>query len=351
MSVQIDPGGLHRFQICGFLGEGADCQVFAATDLERNAPVVVKRPHPMLIARGQHDDAERRLRQSLELRPLLGDAARHLAAPVAHSVVPPGDGYFGDTHDHAYLAVVEERARGLPLVGSATDGIRRMPIGLPQQLFALHPVARHKTRDRFSVALDVLEVAESFLAQGLVLLDARPQNVFFDPRDATVTIIDTGGATPPRAATRRRAALDVHDFYTELLKWHLPTGEPPAAPEGYAQPQGMESVSRFAQDLAALKRAYQAMPHSAICEIGVAMVDRIRERGYQAPPDFRADFERLVGLHRQRYETLATDRPALLAWTGARGMLALPYWRKFLFDAERDMAAYPPATQNRLLTD
>ena len=346
MSVQIDPGGLHRFQICGFLGEGADCQVFAATDLERNAPVVVKRPHPMLIARGQHTDVERRLRQSLELRPLLDDAARHVAAPVAHAVVPPGDGYFGDTHDHPYLAVVEERARGLPLVGSATDGIRRMPIGLPQQLFALHPVARHKTRDRFSVALDVLEVAESFLAQGLVLLDARPQNVFFDPRDATVTIIDTGGATPPRAATRRRAALDAHDFYTELLKWHLPTGEPPSAPEGYAQPQGMESVSRFAQDLAALKRAYQAMPCPDIGESGAALVERVRERGYGAPPDFRADFEQFITMYRSAYDKLALHHPTMQVWTQARGKLSSPYWRKFLFDAERDMAAYPPETNN-----
>ena len=342
MSMVIEASGLSRFRLGGPVGEGADCQVFAATDLERDAEVVIKRPHPTLVARGQHADVERRLLRSISLQQGLGRASRHLARVVAHATVDPGTGYFGDTHDRPYLAVVEERATGVPLVGSAMDGIRRMPIGLPQQLFALHPVRRHPDRPRFCVALDVLEIAEAFLDQGLVLLDARPQNVFFDPKGARITLIDTGGATDARGATRRRAALDAHDFYAELFKWYVPLGDPPSDTDGYAAPHGMDSVPRFEQDLAAFKRAYESIPWRDIGEQGAAIVERVRERGYSHPPDFRADFERLVGLYEQQYKALAGDGASAAVWTEASRMFDLPYWRKFLFDSAADMTAYRP---------
>lgn len=338
--MELEASGLSRFRLSGPLGEGADCQVFAATDLEDGSPVVIKRPHPTLIVRGQHADVERRLLRSVSFQQGLGRASKHLAGVVAHSTVEPGTGYFGDSHDRPYLAVVEQRATGLPLVGSATDGIKRMPIGLPQQLFALHPVRRHPNRPGFSVAMDLLEVGVAFLERGLVLLDARPQNVFFDPKEATITLIDTGGATEAREATRRRPALDAHDFYAELFKWYVPLGDPPSDTDGYAASHGMDSVPRFDQDLTALKRAYESMPWRDIGEHGAAIIERVREREYSHPPDFRADFELLVGLYEERYQALAGDRASAAVWTEASRMLDLPYWRKFLFDSEADMAAY-----------
>ena len=332
--------GLSRFRLGGPLGEGADCQVFAATDIENGARVVVKRPHPTLIARGQHADVERRLSRSISLQQELGAVSSRLAAVVAYATVEPGHGYFGDSHDRPYLAVVEQRATGVPLVGSATDGIRRMPIGLPQQLFALHPVRRHPDRPRFSVAMDILEVGEAFLEKGLVLLDARPQNVFFDPTNATITLIDTGGATEAREPTRRRPSLDAHDFYAELFKWHVPLTGPPPDTDVYSAPHGMDSVPRFEQDLAGFKRAYESMFWRDTGELGAAIVERIRERGYSQPAGFRADFERLVALYDQRYGTLAEDPAIASVWTESAGLLDLPHWRKFLFDPATDMAAY-----------
>ena len=278
MQLRIDSAGLKQFVLDGPIGEGADCQVFAASDLENGAQVVIKRPHPTLIARGQHADVERRLSRSISLQQGLGRASARLARVVAHATMEPGHDYFGDTHHRPYLVVVEERATGLPLVGSATDGIRRMPIGLPQQLFALHPVRHHPARPRLSVALDILEVGEAVLEKGLVLLDARPQNVFFDPKNATITLIDTGGLTEAREATRRRPALDAHDFYAELFKWYVPLGDPPSDTDGYAAPHGMDSVPRFEQDLAAFKRDYDSMPTQPIGELGAAIVERVRER-------------------------------------------------------------------------
>ena len=338
--MEMEPSGLSRFRLAGPLGEGADCQVFAALDLEDGAPVVVKRPHPMLIAHGQHADAQRRLSRSLELQRGMGSALSRLAAAIAYATAEPGFAYFGDTHEHPYLVVVEERARGLPLVGSATDGIKRNPIGLPQMLFALHPVARHPARPRFSVARDVLEVGCAFLEQGIVLLDARPQNVFFDPKSTGITLIDTGGATKARQATRRRPALDAHDFYLELFKWYLPMDDPPSAPDGYVAPHGMDSVPRFEQDLAAFRRAYEDMPWRTIGETGAALVERVRERGYPSPSEFREHFLQLVGLYEERYEILARDQTSVTVWIEARRLLDLPYWRRFLFDSVEDMAAY-----------
>ncbi len=340
LSVELEASGLSRFRLSGPIGEGADCQVFAATDLEDGSPVVIKRPHPALIARGQHTDVEGRLLRSISFQQVLGRASRHLAGVVAHCAVEPGTGYFGDSHDRPYMVVVERRAVGVPLAGSAVDGIRRMPIGLPQQLFALHPVRGHPYRPRFCVALDVLEVGGAFLERGLVLLDARPQNVFFDPKKASITLIDTGGATQAREATRRRPALDAHDFYAELLKWYVPLGDPPADTDGYAASHGMDSVPRFEQDLAAFKRAYESMPWRNIGERGAAIIERVREREYSHPPDFRADFELLVALYEERYESLAGDAASAAVWTEASRMLDLPYWRKFLFDPGADMTAY-----------
>lgn len=340
--MEIEASGLSRFQLCDAIGEGADCQVFAATDLENGAQVVIKRPHPSLIARSQHADVDRRLARSISLQQGLGRASSRLAAVIAYTTVEPGLGYFGDSDTSPYLVVVEERATGVPLVGSATDGIRRMPIGLPQQLFALHPVRRHPARPRFSVAMDILEIGEAFVEKGLVLLDARPQNVFFDPKNATITLIDTGGATEARDATRRRPALDVHDFYSELFKWYLPMGHPPLDTDGYAAPHGMDSVPRFEQDLAAFKRAYDSMPTRPIGELGAAIVERVRERGYPRAAGFRADFERLVALYDERYQSLANDRAIASVWTEADRLLDMPHWRKFLFDSKMDMAAYRP---------
>ncbi len=340
LSVELEASGLSRFRLSGPIGEGADCQVFAATDLEDGSPVVIKRPHPTLIARGQHADVERRLSRSISLLQGLGRASKHLAGVVAHSTVRPGTGCFGDSHDRPYLAVVEERAKGVPLVGSAIDGIRRMPIGLPQQLFALHPVRRHPARSRFSVTMDLLEVGEAFLEKGFVLLDARPQNVFFDPARARITLIDTGGATEAREATRRRPVLDAHDFYAELFKWYVPLGDPPSDADGFAALHGMDSVPRFEQDLAEFKRTYESIPWRAIGEQGAATIERVRQRGYSRPGDFRTDFERLVALYEERYQALAGDGASAAVWEEASRMLDLPYWRKFLFDAGTDMAAY-----------
>ena len=233
---------LTRFQLQEKLGEGADSEAFAATDARTGAPVVVKRPHPMLISRAQHDAVERRIAKVIALRERLGDGLPHVAKMLAYTEPAVHDAYFGDALNTAYTVVVEERAPGIPLVGSAIDGIKRHPIGAPQNLFAVHPVIAHERRGRFSIARDILEVAQAFNDAGALILDLRPQNIYFDPASANITVIDIGGVTEERAPAGGKPPVDLHDFYLEIFKWYIPHSAPPTDADGYRKPIGMETV-------------------------------------------------------------------------------------------------------------
>ena len=219
---------LQRFQLHEKLGEGADSEVFGATDTETGLPVVIKRPHPMLIMRAQHGAVEQRMAKAIDLRERLGDKLPHVAKMLAYGRLAAHGDFFGDNMAEAYSVVVEERARGVPLVGSAIDGIKRHPIGAPQNLFAVHPVIVHRERGRFSIVREVLEVAEAIHGAGSLILDMRPQNIYFDPAKAAITVIDIGGVTEERSASGRQPPLDLHDFYLELFKWYMPLSHPPA---------------------------------------------------------------------------------------------------------------------------
>ena len=177
---------LARFKLEGLLGEGTDLQVFSATDTATGDSVVVKRPHPTLVQRGQHGEVERSLLRAKALRDQPRSALAHLAPIIGHGRQNAVDSYFGDTLENGYIVAVERRARGLPLVGSASDAVKGMPIGLPQNLFVRHPVVPRRSGSPFTIATDLLDSAEALLHVGHLLLDLRPQNVFFDPRSGRI---------------------------------------------------------------------------------------------------------------------------------------------------------------------
>ncbi len=331
---------LERFHLKGVLGEGADLQVFAATDADTGIEVVVKRPHPAMIARGQHRDIERRMERAIALREELGGSLPHVSRVVGQTPVGPRNGWFGDTLDAAYTAIVEERARGLPLVGSAVDGIKGFAIGLPQSLFALHPLVAHAGRDGFPIQEVVLDVAEAFDGIGRLALDLRPQNVFFDPRSAAATVIDVGNVTVAREATRRQPALDLHDFYLEMFKWYATPFDPPGEARGYFEPRGMGSVQMFNHNLDRMIEEFSAITPEPLKSAAVAMLRKIRRRGYEGLREFRTEFEDYLSLARERCEELAQSPKLSEAWRAAKDELRAPYWRKFLFDAESDLVGY-----------
>ena len=338
--MSIDEIGLDRFSLEGLLGEGADLQVFAATDIESGRQVVVKRPHPAYIERRQHRDIERRLLQVISLRQELGDSLPQLSRVIGCTSVDDHGDFFGDSLGHSYMVMVEERARGLPLVGSIVDGLKRRPIGLPQNLFALHPLVAHKEKGAFTIPRDILDVANAFYDAGHLILDLRPQNVFFDPRDATITVIDVGNITVERLATSRHTAVDLHDFYLELFKWYATPADPPEDAASYGAPYGMDSVPRFNQDLDGMFQGFSMVAWEPLSASATGIVQKIRQRGYQSIDEFRQEFDAYLGLAEHQYRQLSESANILAAWKTARGLLDEPYWGKFLFDANTDMACY-----------
>ena len=343
MSKQIRPSDLHRFRLEGAIGEGADCEVFAATDTHTGQPVVVKRPHPALTTRGHHADVERRNARLIALRERLGDRLPHLARLIAYAPPASHDAYFGDALGAEYGVVIEERAKGIPLVGSAIDGIKRKPIGAPQNLFALHPVARHPNSQRFAITYAALEIAEAFHNAGALLLDMRPQNIYYDPAAAAITLIDAGGIAQERPADRRHPALDLHDFYLELWKWFIPADEPPTDAARYAQPQGMESTTMFRQNLdAMIRQRERAQSDNHSQAAALAILHKISARAYPDISAFRADLDGYLAALADKYARLPPDGPAAQAWRAAMRLLTDPHWRKFRFHPD-SLAAYGSA--------
>ena len=347
---------LARFRVEGLLGEGAEVQVFAATDTLSGDAVVLKRPHPALVQRGQHHEVERHMRRAQSLRDGFGVTLRHVVeviglATADGQVSPFGDSLgqvvqrrspTGSRHD-SYVVAVARRAKGLPLAGSPSDAIKGMPIGLPQNLFARHPVVAHSSRGAFSIAKDLMDTVEVFHGAGYLLLDLRPQNVFFGPRTAEVTIIDLGGVVEPREATGRAPQLDFHDALVEVIKWYLPAGEPPARAGEYAGPYGMDSVPDFTRDIEAVLDAYSELAPGRLRDTATSVLHTTRRRGYGSLATARRDLDRLLRLMAEGYAELAGSQTALDAWTEAAGWLQDPAWGKFLFDAEADLGPYRPA--------
>ncbi len=331
-----DPSDLRRLSLGALLGEGADSQAFLASDSlgedhVRDA-VVLKRAHPSLTTRGLHDAVERRMVAQARFRREFAPESlpRLLAATRA-------DGFewlFGDALGNPYMALAEERARGVPLVGSAADQVRGCPVGLPMSLFALNPPAGTRAK---SPAMAVLRLMEFCAERGVLALDLGPRNVFYDPSERRTTVVDLGGITKPRAATRRREALDVNDVLLEFFAAYTTPNAAPRTAAGHLEVRevrlsgGIERRARtladeFSTRAAGVRRADTAQH----------ILDRIGRRAYQTPADFRADF--LAHL-RAADEESAWDDERMSAWREALGWLGGEHWGKFAFDGA-EMGAF-----------
>ena len=331
---------LARFKLEGLLGEGADLQVFSATDTATGDAVVLKRPHPTLVQRGQHGDVEGSLLHAKALRDRPRSALPHLAQMIGHGRQSTGESYFGDRLENSYIVAVERRARGLPLVGSASDAVKGMPVGLPQNLFVRHPVVPRRSGSPFTIATDLLDSAEAFLRAGHLLLDLRPQNVFFDPRSGSIEIVDLGGVVAPRQATRSRPQLDFHDVIVEMMRWYLPALDAPATADGYRLPHLMDAMPSFAGAVEGMLEACSKLASGGVRDATLRILEITRQRGYEAFGSFRRDFDRLLHLMADHYAELAGSKPVVDAWTEALAQLRQPAWSKFLFAAQKDLEPY-----------
>ena len=356
---------LERFDLAGPLGSGADYDVRAAVDRETGRPVVLKRPSPQAVRRQMHGPIEERTDRILaayeaagQYCPTIDDPVGSIEAGQITAGVPRiigvtdaaiHDAYFGDDVGQPYRVRVEERAYGIPLVGDPRSRILRVPIGLPQNLFALHPMLpQYDTDDSWPVQEQLLAAQEVFAAAGYALLDLGPHNVFYSPgMTRQITLVDAGalvGHGVERAYGN--APQDVHDFYLEMLKFYITPELPPTEPAGYYDPYNQRPVISLEQECDALTAAFTAAG-GELADAVVGCIARVRRRDYGSVAQFGPDLQECLHLITIRNRALPgvadilPEQPEgempglLLAWSNAAERLAETHWQeRYLFDAD-----------------
>ena len=131
---------LDRFELVGPLGSGADYEVRSAVERSTGREVVLKRPEPQMIQRQLHANIEARTDRVLQARQALGADLTTIVPMLGYTERANHDAFFEESYGHDYRVIVEERALGIPLVGDVKARIRRVPIGVGQNLFTLFPL-------------------------------------------------------------------------------------------------------------------------------------------------------------------------------------------------------------------
>ena len=341
----MGPVDLERFKLEGLLGSGSDYEVHAATDGETGKPVVIKRPNPDYITRQMHRGVDQLSEHLIEIHQSMGDSLPYMTHMVGYTEVGLHDGYFGEALKESYRVLVEERAVGLPLVCDIRDKFKGVPIGLGQNLFALHPLVPHPDAGRFAVHQQLMEVEEAFHEKGHLLLDMRPQNLYFEPRAGTIQVIDIGTIPTQGRASQGKVSFgnqprDIHDFYAEMFKYYATPNGPPSDASGYKEPLGMRNMPIFDQQLESLVQSFSTARDGKMREAAVALLEKIRLRVYSSFGDFRQDFVGYLELVEERNRELPDLDSLVDVWGQAMEMLSEGYWRKFLFDPERELVRY-----------
>ncbi len=331
---------LERYEITGRLGSGADYDVRAAVDLETGAEVALKRPVPQAVSRKQHGAIEARTERLLQAYDQAGDAGGLLAPLLGYTVTGVHDAYFGDELGEPYTVFVQGRAPGIPLLGDMMSRITGVPIGAGQNLFAMFPLEQAAGTPRFPVHNQLLDLEQAYLEAGYILLDMRPQNVFFRPGVGQVQVIDSGalaGVDDP--APRGRPPLDVNDACLELLKFYTTAEEPPQDSAGYRDARGIRPIVNIQQELDEMRRGL-SRAGGDVASHGGAMLDKIGDRAYTDYRQFGADLGAWLEAVAERNRAAPDFESARMAWREALEWLRGEYWTRFRFDAETELAAY-----------
>jgi hypothetical protein len=331
---------LERFNLGRQLGIGANYEVYAGVDRETGKDVVLKRPWAQTIRVGQSRHVDEQSARVIELHRGLAGAVPHIAPLVGYTERVSHDCFFGDALPQEYHVLVEERARGLPLVADIKDKFRGIPIGLAQNLFALHPLVHGAFEGRPSIFEQILDVEEAFTRVDYLIMDLRPQNIFFDPKRGEITVIDIGACVDLKTATGPRPAPDVHDCLAELCKFYLEPQSPPTHSKGYRDPYGMGPALGFVRELDRMIQACAGLASGPLQDLAVDMLQRLKRRDYGGVTPFRHDLQQYFALVDERNRNLQ-DFPDLVGvWHQGMELLREQYWRKFRFDPDVDLAPY-----------
>jgi serine/threonine protein kinase len=327
--MHIDESELARYEVTGALGEGADYQVFASKHPRTGEDVVLKRPHPTLVAGNQHQAVESRTRDLADLRQESGVELPHVPSLLGVSALANHDSLFGDSLGYDYTVTVESRATGVPLVGAVFDGIRKHPIGLPVNIFCIHPLQEVESRE-MPILVDILETVEVFYKLGYLLMDVRPQNVFYSPNSGDISIIDVCDFRKPREATQRHPPLDMNDMLLDLFRWYVPAGDPPLEFDSwtqYVEPPRSARLERAAEDT---KRIFLREERTEDRGLAIRVLDRIKSRGYSRVSEFKVEVVELMELRKLRLASSPTLETQIGLWKQGMAMMHDDYWSKFL---------------------
>ena len=345
MMEQIE---LHRYEDKGKLGSGADYEVRSAIDRETGLQVVLKRPMPQMITRQMHWATEARTERVIQVHEAMTQNVPGLVPVLGYTEIANHDAFFCDSLGQDYRVTVEERASGIPLyVGDPKAKITGVPVGVAQNLFALFPLSNSVYQEAHPIQRQLLDVQESFLESGYMLFDLGPQNVFFQPGNGEITVIDCGALVgkDEGADSRGRPPKDIHDFYLEMLKFYTTPEAPPAEADGYRDGYGLRPVINFQQELAEMERKYESnraseSAHAPHLDSALRLINNVRQRAYTGLEGFRQDLMEYLDAAAQRNSALPNIEQANQAWTEALGWLRTDYWQRFIFDAERECAAF-----------
>jgi hypothetical protein len=289
---------------------------------------------------GQYRSVDQFSAQLIQIHARLDTTLPHVGRLVGYTERRRHDRYFGDASPQEYYVLVEERARGVPLVADIKEKFRGIPIGLAQNLFALYPLVRHHGSDVGEVLLQLLDVEEAFTRADCLVKDLRPQNVFFDPQVGAITVIDIGDFADTKTLGARAQAVDVHDCLAELCRFYLAPYSPPDDVKGYREPFGMEPSRGFQGDVDRMIGLFQDQTAGALQEAGLAILQQIKSRQYGAVETFRRDVQEYFRLVEARNSNLP-DFPYLVeVWRQGMALLEHKYWQKFLFDPVADLIPY-----------
>ena len=330
---------LDRFELVGPLGSGADYDVRAAVDRETGEPVVLKRPSPQAVRRQMHGPVEERTARSLEAYESAGQYCDVVPRVIGVTEVALHDEYFGEDLGQPYSVRVEERAAGIPLVGDPRSRILRVPIGLGQNLFALHPLARPDAVAEWPVQTQLLEAQEIYANAGYALLDLGPHNVFYSPGAGRISLVDATALVGHgvERSQGNRGPQDVHDFYVEMVKFYLAPDLPPTDAAGHFDPYNQRPIISVEDECDSLAGVF-ASADDGLREAATACVGKVRQRGYASVADFAMDLRECLRLITIRNGEMPERPAALEAWRGALHRLSEDHWTRYRFDANTELA-------------
>ena len=331
---------LDRFELAGPLGSGADYDVRAAVDRETGRQVVLKRPSPQAVSRQMHGPIEDRTTRTLEAYERAGRHCDVVPRVLGVTEVDIHDEYFGDDVGEPYRVRVEERAAGIPLVGDPRSRILRVPIGLGQNLFALHPLALPAGVEPWPVQTQLLAAQEIFQAAGYALLDLGPHNVFYSPGSGRISLIDTSALVGHGIETTvgNRGPQDVHDFFLEMLKFYVSPGLPPTDPAGYYDPYNQRPVISLEEECDDLTRTFGSAEDNVRGAASVC-IGKVRDRSYDSAVEFSGDLQECLRQINIRYDGMSDRVAAADAWRSALDRLTETHWARYQFDADSELGA------------